>query len=124
MRKFEIAIHWLPKVLTMILALLAIIVSFDVFEPGVPAGQIALALLIHLIPAFIIIIALAFSWKKHLRGAILFFILDIVYLISMASRPLANKIVMAVFLLLISVCFLISHSRRAKYERALNKINP
>lgn len=51
----------------------------DVFEEGYGFWKTVLALLVHLIPTWIILIVLAFSWRREWVGAILFTALGVLY---------------------------------------------
>lgn len=53
--------------------------SLDVFEMVAPWYEILLGLLIHNIPAFILIIVLYLSWKRPLVGAIIYTTVGIFY---------------------------------------------
>ena len=46
--------------------------ALDVFSEGYGFGETIIALLIHLIPTYIIVILLAIAWRSELVGAILF----------------------------------------------------
>jgi hypothetical protein len=65
-------IRWSPRIFSMLLIALLMMFSLDVFESNVPWYEILLGLLIHNIPAFILIMVLIISWKKPLVGAIVF----------------------------------------------------
>jgi hypothetical protein len=55
--------------------------ALDVFEEGYDFWQTILALLIHLIPAFLIVVALVIAWRWERIGAAIFIILSVFYLI-------------------------------------------
>jgi hypothetical protein len=46
--------------------------ALDVFSEGYGFGETVIALLIHLIPTYIIVISLAIAWRREWVGAILF----------------------------------------------------
>ena len=53
----------------------------DVFGEGYGFWQTILALFMHLIPTFFIILVLIFSWKWELVGGIIFPLLGLAYII-------------------------------------------
>ena len=73
----EKIIFWLPRVLVIILILFVSMFAFDVFAEyqGV---ELLIALFMHLVPSFILIIILIAAWKFELIGAILFLITAVI----------------------------------------------
>ena len=65
-------IYWAPRVLCILFALFLSVFALDVFSEGYGFGETILALFMHLIPTFIIVIALVIAWRWELAGAILF----------------------------------------------------
>ena len=72
-------IFWLPRVLTILFALFLSLFALDVFGEGLGFWQTALALFIHLIPTWIILIVLAVSWRWEWVGTILYVALGVLY---------------------------------------------
>jgi hypothetical protein len=70
-------IFWLPRVLAIVFIAFVSIFALDSF--GAP--QWYLALFMHLIPSFILIILTVVAWKKPLIGGILFIITGLVTII-------------------------------------------
>lgn len=65
-------IQWSARILAILLILFLMMFSLDVFEEGLVWTQIVLALLIHNVPAFILIGIVLVSWKYPLVGAVAF----------------------------------------------------
>lgn len=63
-------LYWTPRVLSILFICFLTMFSFDVFESGRSAGEIALAFLMHNIPSIILIILLVIAWKKEIVGAV------------------------------------------------------
>lgn len=85
--------YFLPRVLAILLILFISMFALDVFsEPQWP-----LALLIHLIPSFILIILTIIAWKKSFLGGILFLIYGLTLLWFSNFR--AYVIVIPVFII-------------------------
>jgi hypothetical protein len=75
-------LFWAPRMLCILFAIFLSMFALDVFSEGYGFGETILALLIHLIPTFIIVIVLVIAWRWDWVGAILFLALALFYLIS------------------------------------------
>ena len=75
-------ISWGTRIITFFFAAFISIFALDVFDEGYSFGKTLLALLIHLLPAFIILLILFFSWKKEWMGGIAFLCAGIWYAIA------------------------------------------
>ena len=73
---------WAPRVLGILFALFLSLFALDVFSEGFSFGETILALLIHLIPTLIVVIALIIAWRWEWLGALLFITMTLFYLIS------------------------------------------
>ncbi len=76
-------IRWSPRILSILLIVLLMMFSLDVFESTGPWYEILLGFLIHNIPAFILILVLVISWKKPLVGAIVYTTAGLFYAVWM-----------------------------------------
>ncbi|HUW13609.1 MAG TPA: hypothetical protein VM537_28055 [Anaerolineae bacterium] len=74
-------LYWTPRILTILFALFISVFALDVFGEGYGVWGTIVALVMHLIPTFLILIALAVSWRWEWVGAALFFALAIFYLV-------------------------------------------
>jgi len=79
-------LFWSPRALCILFALFLSIFALDVFTPGKPVGRVALELLLHLVPTFLLLLLLALSWRRELVGAIVFFGLGVLYLVGTWGR--------------------------------------
>ena len=77
---------WTPRILCMLFAAFISIFALDVFNEAHGFWQTTLALLIHLIPTWIVLVVLAFSWRWEWVGGILFTALGALYLIMFWGR--------------------------------------
>ena len=73
-------LYWTPRVLGILFAAFVTLFAFDVFGEDKAVGETIVALLMHLIPTAVIVIALIIGWKRELMGAILFIGLALFYL--------------------------------------------
>jgi len=72
-------LFWSPRVLTLLFAGFLSLFALDVFEEGRDFWETALALFMHLIPTWIVLIVLALSWRWEWIGAVLFVALAMAY---------------------------------------------
>jgi len=69
-------LFWTPRVLCILFAIFLSLFSLDVFSEGYGFWETILALLIHLVPVYIVVIALVIAWRWEWVGASLFITLD------------------------------------------------
>ncbi len=74
-------LFWMPRIVCLLFAVFISLLALDVFDLGYGFWETMLALLIHLIPTGIILIALAIAWRWEWVGAILFVGLGIAYVV-------------------------------------------
>jgi len=73
-------LYWTPRILGIAFAAFVTLFALDVFSEGRGLWDAIVALLMHLIPTAVIVIALIIGWKRELLGAILFIGLALFYL--------------------------------------------
>ena len=74
-------LFWLPRVLSILFALFISIFALDVFSEGYNVGETIIALFMHLIPTFVVVITLLIAWHWERVGAALFFALALIFLV-------------------------------------------
>lgn len=74
-------LFWIPRILCILFALFLSMFALDVFSEDYGFGETILALLIHLVPTFFVVIALLIAWRRERFGAILFIALALIYLV-------------------------------------------
>ena len=92
-------LYWSPRILAILAILFMMMFSLDCFEGEIK--ETMLCLVMHNIPAFIIILVLVIAWKWELIGGILFVIAFFaagIFFKSFTNNP-ASLIVIAPFLL-------------------------
>jgi hypothetical protein len=72
-------LFWSPRVLTILFALFVSLFALDVFGEGYGVWETVVALFMHLIPTWIVLTVLAFSWRWEWIGAVLFVALGLIY---------------------------------------------
>ena len=93
--------YWFPRILSILLILLMLSLSFDSFEGIKSFGIKLLGFLIHNIPVLILTGILIIAWKWEIAGGILFILASIVgavFFHSFTGNP-GSFIIIAPFLL-------------------------
>jgi len=74
-------LFWTPRILCVLFAVFLSLFAFDVFGEGLSFGETILALLMHLVPVYIVVIVLVIAWRWEWVGAILFNALAVFYVV-------------------------------------------
>lgn len=80
------ALFWTPRSLCMLFALFLSLFALDVFGEGHGFWGTILALLIHLIPVYLVVIVTIVAWRREQVGAVLFIGLAALYLLIARGR--------------------------------------
>jgi len=110
-------LYWTPRVLCIAFAAFISIFALDVFEHGAGFWQTALALLMHLLPTFLLLAVLALSWRREWFGGILFIVLGILYVFWAWNKPFARWYVFLMIAgppVLVGALFLLNWRHRAE----------
>lgn len=73
-------LYWSPRILCIAYALFLSLFALDVFGQGYTFGETLLALLIHLVPVYIVVIVLILAWRWDWVGAVVFTALAAAYI--------------------------------------------
>ena len=74
-------VYWTPRILCILFAIFLSLFSLDVFDGGLSFWEAILALLIHLLPVYVVVAVLILAWRWEWIGAVLFITLAFFYLI-------------------------------------------
>ena len=107
-------LYWAPRVVGILAILFISSFALDVFQEGVPAAQILLGLVMHLIPSFVLIIILVIAWKYELVGGILFVAISFIPFFLLSRNLLWVNMLLCVPFLLTGILFLVSSHRMLK----------
>ena len=104
------ALYWAPRVLGILAAAFVSIFALDVFGEGHSFWQTLLALAIHLIPTYILIIIVIIAWKWELAGGIIYIILGLFYIAIFSRRgfPIVTYVSISGPLFLAGILFLLN----------------
>jgi hypothetical protein len=74
-------LYWSPRILGILFAVFLSLFALDVFGVGLSLWDSIRALLIHLVPVYVVVILLVLAWKWEWVGAVAFAALAILYII-------------------------------------------
>ena len=108
-------VFWTPRILCILFAIFLSLFSLDVFGEGLGFWKTILALLIHLIPIYIVFITLVIAWRWEWVGALLFNALAVFYVIwAWGQFSWIASVTISGPLFLIGVLFLLNWIYRAQ----------
>lgn len=111
-------LFWIPRVLCILFAVFISLFALDVFSERYTLGEMILAFLIHLIPTFLVVLALVIAWRWESIGTVLFIALALFYVASGRGQ---SWIIFAP-LFLIAALFLVDWIyRKRTSEMAINQ---
>ena len=108
---------WIPRIICILFAIIISFFAMDVFGQESGIWKTLLALLIHLIPTFLIIIILILSWKRPWIGGIFYIALGIAYIIWSSQTGRGSHII-DFPLFLMGILFLINWFLRKNIKKA------
>ena len=110
---------WTPRVLGILFALFLSIFALDVFGAGYTVWETVVALFMHLIPTFVILIALAFAWRWEWVGALGFLSFALWYLLEAWTRmPPLTLVLIAGPPLAVGLLYLVDWVYRSELQPA------
>ena len=108
-------LFWTPRVLGVLFAIFVSVFTLDVFSEGYGLWQTIGALLLHLVPTFIVVIALVIAWRWEWVGTVLFSALAVFYVVWTWGRfPWVTYLSISGPLGLMGVLFLFNWIYRAQ----------
>jgi len=112
-------LRWTPRVLSLLFALFVGLFALDVFGEGYGFWKTVIALLIHLLPVFVLLIGLALAWRWAWVGALIFLGFSAWYLAAFWGRfPLSVYLIMAGVPFVVGLLWLVDWHYRAELRTA------
>lgn len=110
---------WAPRLLTILFALFLGVFALDVFAEPAGVLETLTALVLHLMPTFLVLTLLAFAWRWEVIGVIAFAGLAIAYVVLMWGRfPWFTYAAISGPLLVMSCLFWLSWRQRVRARTA------
>jgi len=110
-------LFWTPRAICIAFAIFLSLFALDVFNEGYGFWKTLLALLIHLVPVYIVLIVLAIAWRWEWIGAVGFAGLAAWYAKGVWHRHPDWVVTIAGPLLVIAVLFLINWLKHDELRR-------
>ncbi len=108
-------LRWTPRVLSILVILILLLFSLDVFDGG-PFHLVWLGFLIHNIPTIVLIVLTILSWKKPLFGAISLMLVGLVFILYMVINQGADSLypilTIGLPLMITGILFLVLHLKK------------
>lgn len=123
MNKMKKTLLLAPRIAGIIFVVFISLFALDVFDESYTARELVIAIVMHMIPTFTVIITLLIAWRWEKVGGIIFIILGLFYLfMTLNNFNLSAFLLIPIPLLLIGATFilhdLIYHKRNfQKNER-------
>jgi hypothetical protein len=73
-------LYWSPRILGILIAVFVSLFALDVFGEGYSTVETIVALAMHLIPTFVILVVLGIAWRWEWIGGLLFVALGVLYI--------------------------------------------
>lgn len=108
------AVHWTPRVLGLLFALFLALFSFDVFDMGLSPLEALGAFLLHSLPTFGLLAAVALGWRWPLAGGLIFIAWGIFYALAFHGLDWIAYALIGVLPALIGLLFLADHFTRPR----------
>jgi hypothetical protein len=89
MQKVGKFVYWFPRIASILFIMFLALFSLDVFGNNYTFLETILALLMHNIPVFILIIILWVSWKYEIVGSVAFILAGLLYIGQMIWNALS-----------------------------------
>ena len=106
-RKINKWLYWTPRILSILFICFLAMFSLDVFGQGYTISQLIIALFMHNIPVFILLIILWISWKHEIVGGIVFILAGLLYILILLMQPQFEWYMLSWSLIIAGPAFLI-----------------
>ena len=110
-------LYWTPRVLSIAFAVFISLFALDVFGEGYSFWKAVLALVIHLIPTYLVIIATLIAWKWGLLGGSMFIALGLFYVFMTRGRAHLSVPIITAPLILIGGMFILNRLTKKRDYR-------
>ena len=124
MKKYIQVFHWLPRIICILAILFVSLFAADAFAPGLTIWQQFGDLLIHLIPAYILLAFLIVAWKWENIGGIIFILIGLGFspFVFIKNYQMNHSIGMSLGIILsitfpfivVGILFIVSHLLKRK----------
>ena len=111
-------LYWVPGILGIMFAVFISIFALHVFDEPLAFWTLMLALFLHLVPTFMVLILLALAWKREWIGSVGYIALGALYLYMSGGRfPWSMSVLIAGPAFLIGTLFALTGYSLTKCRR-------
>lgn len=114
-------LFWVPRVAVLTFAAFVSLFALDVFGAGYDFWETVVAFLIHLIPVFMMLVAIAIAWRWEWVGTLFFTGWAVWYIATARGFPLSVYLMMAGLPFVLGVLFLLNWRYRAEVRAAVGR---
>ncbi len=107
-------LHYAPRVLAILGILFLSSFALDVFGEGYSAGEVVVALFMHLIPSFVLTAVLVFAWRFERIGGAMFIAAAIVPWVVFTDNDLIANLIISGPFFIVGLLFWMNGTRKAK----------
>jgi hypothetical protein len=112
---FRKILLWTPRILLIVFAFFLVIFSFDVFEAGKSATEIAIEFVIHNVPSMLLGLVVFAAWRREWVGTLVCLVLAVAYIAWARGRfPLSVYFIIAGPLFLIAALYAVNWQLRKR----------
>ncbi len=86
------SLYWAPRILSIAFIVFLSLFSLDVFGEHLGFWKTLLALAMHLIPCFVLLVALVLAWRWEWIGAVLYALAGLLYVLWVLTRRIPPSI--------------------------------
>jgi hypothetical protein len=109
---------WAPRLILIIFALFLVIFSFDVFQEGKDATEIAIGFVLHNSPSMMLGLLVFAAWRREWIGALVCLVLAVAYIVWAWGRfPISVYFGIAGPLFLVAVLYAMNWRLRSRSAR-------
>jgi cell division protein FtsW (lipid II flippase) len=129
MKTKEKMLYWTPRILCILAIAFISLFALDVFDNDHPLSHQLVALLIHLIPSFILLAFLLIAWKWEYTGGIFFIVIGVLasplvfqhnyHMNHSVWISLTTITLITVPFIIVGVLFLVSSSLKRRHRQVL-----
>jgi len=108
---------WIARILAILYVIFISLFALDVFQPGIPLGELLIGLFMHLIPSLVIAAVIWIAWKNPLVGGILFIATGLGFSFFFHTESWSTFAIIAAPPILIGLIFLIESALSRQKSR-------
>jgi hypothetical protein len=107
MKRKELLLYWVPRLLAISYILFLGIFALDAFTPASSLGEQLVAVSMHLLPNVLLLLFLIYAWRNELNGGVVFILVGLIFtLVVQTYEEWSSLIIIARPLFLIGISFL------------------